>query len=107
MTQERHWPLPTRRHCITRTEEFEGNKVHVPIGYDPSTNEICEVFAAGPKIGSAAQSLLTDSCIERSRAIQDGQAPSYFAGNASRDHNNEPTSLSGFVADVLLTEMYE
>jgi hypothetical protein len=103
---EKELAIPNRRRCITHTQEFENNKVHVSIGYDDDGG-ICEVFAAGPKIGSAGQALLTESCIERSRAIQDGMPVSYFASNASRTMDGEPVSLSGFVADVMLMEEQE
>jgi len=96
--------LPNRRICITHTAEYENNKVHVSIGYDPENLEICEVFAAGPKIGSSAQALLSDICIERSRALQDGIHASYFASRASRTDDGQPVSIAGFVADVLLLE---
>lgn len=96
--------IPNRRMCITHTALYEGNKVHVAVGYDPSTGEVCEVFAAGPKIGSSAQALLSDICIERSRSIQDGTPPSYFASRASRTESGDPVSIAGFVADVLLME---
>ena len=96
--------IPNRRPCITHTAEYDGNKVHVSVGYNPLNGEVCEVFAAGPKIGSSAQALLSDSCIERSRAIQDGTPPAYFASRASRSESGEPVSIAGFVADVLLME---
>tara|TARA_R110002020_G_scaffold106222_1_gene247346 strand:- start:61 stop:432 length:372 start_codon:yes stop_codon:yes gene_type:complete len=104
--------VPNRRECITRTVKWGERSVHVSIGFNWVSRqlgqiEICEVFAHGPKAGSEAASLLAEMCIERSKSIQDGTKPDYFARKCVRESDGSPASISGAVADTLAQEYVE
>ena len=96
--------LPNRRLSMTRTVKWGEKSVHVSAGYNPETGLLCEVFAYGPKSGSEASALLTEICIERSKAIQNGTSPDYFAQKCIRNGDGSATSISGVVADALAME---
>jgi hypothetical protein len=99
--------VPNRRECITHTVKWGERSVHVSIGFDWESRTICEVFAHGPKAGSEAASLLAEMCIERSKSIQDGTPPDYFARKCVRNSDGSPASISGAVADTLAQEYAE
>ena len=65
-----------------------------------------EVFANGPKVGSAMQALLEDSCVAVSIALQHGVAPADLARSMGRtpvsDVETRPASIIGAIAEVLM-----
>jgi predicted aconitase with swiveling domain len=63
--------LPTRRHCVTASTIWRGQKIEVSVGFDPETGEVCEAFADIAK-GGDMQHVLSDGCVMASIALQCG-----------------------------------
>ncbi len=95
-------PLANRRPCITDSVEWSGERFHVSVGLNPDTGEPCEVFAYGPKVGTALWAMLQESCIEISHSLQRGRKPKNLAAGAQRDEQGNPISILGVIYDLLV-----
>lgn len=100
--------LPNRRPCITETVDYNGEKLHVTKGLYPDSEnpwlpseDIGEVFAYGPKVGSGHYAILQERCVEASKRLQDGADPADFLPYIERDADGHPVTIWGAVVDVL------
>jgi hypothetical protein len=91
-------PPPTRRPSITEkiyvTIDNAEHTLLITIGYrDRGTKIPFEVFCASFKVGTALNSIVSDSCILLSRLMQHGDAPAELAAALCT-----PPSLIGTIA---------
>ena len=97
--------LPSRRPSITRTVNWAGSEFSVSIGYwiDGRPGE---VFADGPRTGSAMQALLADACVVVSLALQHGIEPAAMAHSMGQipisETESAPASVIGIIAEILV-----
>lgn len=94
--------IATRRPCVTQSIEFQGQKYHVTVGFDPDSLDPCEVWAWGPKTGSASQFLIHDVAYSMSHQLQGGETPEDLASKPMRDSDGSPLSVMGVLADELM-----
>ena len=77
--------LPDRREQITRTIEFEGQKIQISIGQNPQTLLCSEVFiCGGGKTGSGGDRQLGDLGVLISHLLQRGATPKELADSVGR-----------------------
>lgn len=106
--------LPDRRPAETRRLEFgrsDGTEAvyHATIGFDLVTATPREIFLAGAKDGTDMMSILTDTAVLISVALQYGVPVSAMAKSISRIPIDEdgppikPTSIIGAALDLLAT----
>ncbi len=93
--------LPWRRPCVTYDVQYENERYHLAVGVNPLTGDVCEVWAYGPKVGSALWCILQDMCVDISHQLQDDTTPEDFAARAVRHETGEPVSLVGIIADLM------
>ena len=102
--------LPDRRPNQTRVIRWAGSddqptEFSVTVGYYLDGRP-GEVFANGPKVGSAMQALLEDSCVAVSIALQHGVTPEALAHSMGRTPisktETRPASIVGAIAEVLM-----
>jgi len=102
--------LPSRRPNQTRVIRWAGSddqptEFSVTVGYFLDGRP-GEVFANGPKGGSAMQALLEDSCVAVSLALQSGVKPEALAHAMGRTPiskiETRPASIIGAIAEVLM-----
>ena len=101
--------LPARRPSATHVIRWEGSddqptEYSVTVGYYLDGRP-GEVFANGPKVGSAMQALLEDSCVAVSIALQHGVTPETLAHSMGKTpiskSETRPASIIGAIAEVL------
>ena len=63
--------IPTRRHCVTASTTWRGQKIEVSVGIDPKTGKVAEAFADIAK-GGQIQHEMSDALILASIAMQCG-----------------------------------
>ena len=106
MTRRR---LPDRRPSATQAIRWAGSDDQattytVTVGFHLDGTP-AEVFADGPKTGSAMQALLADACVVVSLALQHGIAPADLARSMARvpvsEIETRPASVIGAVVEVL------
>ena len=102
--------LPARRPNQTRVIRWAGSddqptEFSVTVGFFMDGRP-GEVFANGHKVGSAMQSLLEDSCVAISLALQGGVRPEDLSHSMGRtpvsDAETRPASIIGAIAEVLM-----
>ena len=107
--------LPNRRSAITETLEVEGQSVEVSVGFEPEGGAVREMFMVAGKEGSMLNSLLADTAVAVSVALQYGVPPAALAKSVGRlptgniapadlDHlqsERRPASLIGAALDLL------
>ena len=102
--------LPDRRPNQTRVIRWVGSddqptEFSVTVGFFMDGRP-GEVFANGHKIGSAMQSLLEDSCVAISLALQGGVRPEDLSHSMGRTPisktKTRPASIIGAIAEVLM-----
>ncbi len=102
--------LPARRPSATHVIRWAGSddqptEYSVTVGYFLDGRP-GEVFANGPKVGSAMQALLEDSCVAVSIALQHGVPPEALAHSMGRTpiskSETRPASIIGAIAEVLM-----
>jgi len=91
--------LPDRRPNQTRVIRWAGSEFSVSIGFwlDGRPGE---VFADGPRTGSAMQALLADACVVVSLALQHGIEPSALAHSLARVPLSETESAPASVIGI-------
>ena len=101
--------LPDRRPNETRVIRWAGSddqptEFSVMVGFFMDGRP-GEVFANGHKIGSAMQSILEDSCVAISLALQGGVRPEDLSHSMGRTPvsktKTRPASIIGAIAEVL------
>ena len=102
--------LPSRRPNQTRMIRWAGSddqltEFSVTVGFFMDGRP-GEVFANGHKVGSAMQSLLEDSCVAISLALQSGVRPEDLSHSMGRTpiskSETRPASIIGAIAEVLM-----
>ena len=102
--------LPSRRPSATHVIRWAGSddqptEYRVTVGYFLDGRP-GEVFANGPKVGSAMQALLEDSCVAVSIALQHSVTPEALAHSMGRvpitKKETRPASIIGAIAEVLI-----
>lgn len=84
-----------------------GNRtVHVGEGYYPESyparRELGEIFIAGPKIGSAMDSMIKEWATLLSVGLQYGMPLKEYADNVQRDPSGRPLTVFGEIVDELM-----
>jgi hypothetical protein len=111
--------LPDRRRCFTADVTFEDEVYSIGIGFVARGGlrggaPVMEVFATGPKAGSAMQAIVSDACIIISIALQCGIQPAELAKSLGRiprwtdgrEHEG-PASVIGLIVEALQAEDIE
>ena len=65
--------IATRRHCVTASTTWRGQKIEVSVGIDPKTGKVAEAFADIAK-GGQIQHEMSDALILASIAMQHGSS---------------------------------
>ena len=100
----RHSPerqrLPDRRPSHLETLEVGGQSITACIGFDPATDQPCEVFLNGGKEGSQFDAMLADAATIISVALQYGVPVAALAKSVGRAPNAStmPGSLDQLAA---------
>jgi ribonucleoside-diphosphate reductase alpha chain len=99
--------LPNRRPNETVEFEFESERYAICIGYDDA-GQAKEIFATGPRAGSAMQAIISDVCVIISIALQNGLSRSDLERSLGRvprfteGHEHEgPASVVGLIIEAL------
>lgn len=91
---------------MTRTINWAGSEFSVSVGFWPDNGQPAEVFAAGSKTGSDMQTLLADSCVILSLALQYGIEPGALLHSLARvpasKTESAPASIIGTICEALL-----
>ena len=104
--------LPNRRPSVMRAVHWRGpdgaeTEYQIGIGFYANGHP-AEVFADGPKVGSAMRLLLEDGCVIISLALQHGVPPAALAHSLGRlpidDVESRPASVIGAVVEALVEE---
>ena len=76
--------LPNRRPSRLETREVDGQVITACVGFDPVTDQPCEVFLNGGKEGSQFDAMLADAATVISVALQYGVPVSALAKSVGR-----------------------
>ncbi len=108
--------LPNRRPSHVETLEVDGQTITACIGFNPATDQPCEVFLNGGKEGSQFDAMLADAATIISVALQYGVPIAALAKSVGRIPNaattpgaldqlnagGQPTSALGAALDLLI-----
>ena len=108
--------LPNRRPSHVETLDVAGQSITASIGFDPATNQPCEVFLNGGKEGSQVDAMLADAATIISVALQYGVPVAALAKSVGRAPNastmpgsldqlnagSQPASPIGAALDLLM-----
>ena len=108
--------LPNRRPSHVETLEVGGQVITACVGFDPATDQPCEVFLNGGKEGSQFDAMLADAATIISVALQYGVPLNALAKSVGRAPNaptmpgsldqlnagSQPTSAIGAALDLLI-----
>ena len=101
--------INSRRLTITETQIWNGEKFHIAASIDPDDHtRICEVWAYGPKVGSALDVSLQEFCWHSSKQLQETPLTLQDLTKCHmRDDRGEALSVMGRVIDFALRTQEE